>query len=202
MQIPFLYRENRVLDAWKKPSDVAIEVIWVLRIDMVYGIENEIANIILCLYQSIAEKCFITKKENNWENIEKIVWVEGCVNIPKGEVCLDHVYMPVEILPKRSVSSLMEYLKNKSSTMWRESFRELKYKYRNREFCSKGYCVNAAGKNVNTIAEYIINQPREQLTPKWENSFKGSRGTADRLGYIFTHKRRREDYAPIGKTIR
>ena len=40
---------------------------------MVYGIENEIANIILCLYQSIAEKCFITKKENNWENIEKIV---------------------------------------------------------------------------------------------------------------------------------
>lgn len=42
--------------------------------------------------------------------------------------------------------------------------------------------------NVDTIAEYIINQPREQLTPKWENFFKGSEGTVGRRGYVFTHK--------------
>ena len=59
------------------------------------------------------------------------------MNILKAEVCPDHVHMLVEIPPKMSVSSFMEYLKEKSSTMLYEQFSELKYKYRNREFWSK-----------------------------------------------------------------
>ena len=49
---------------------------WGLQIYIVYGIENGIANIILCLHQSIEEKYFITKKESNRRNIEKIVCME------------------------------------------------------------------------------------------------------------------------------
>lgn len=32
-----------------------------------FDIQNAIANIILCLPQSIEEKCFITKKGKKWE---------------------------------------------------------------------------------------------------------------------------------------
>ena len=68
------------------------------------------------------------------------------MNILKAEVCPDHVHMLVEIPRKMSVSSFMGYLKGKSSTMLYEQFSELKYKYRNREFCSEGYDTTA--KNV------------------------------------------------------
>ena len=102
------------------------------------------------------------------------------MNILKAEVCPDHVHMLVEIPPKMSVSSFMGYLKGKSSTMLYEQFSELKYKYKNREFWSKGYYVDTAVKNADRIAEYIANQLREdqlgeQLTLEWENPFKGSR---------------------------
>ena len=102
------------------------------------------------------------------------------MNILKAEVCPDHVHMLVEIPPKMSVSSFMGDLKGKSSTMLYEQFSELKYKYRNREFWSKGYYVDTAVKNAERIAEYIANQLREdqlgeQLTLEWENPFKGSR---------------------------
>ena len=102
------------------------------------------------------------------------------MNILKVEVCPDHVHILVEIPRKMSVSSFMGYLKGKSSTMLYEQFSELKYKYRNREFWSKGYYVDTAGKNAERIAEYIANQLREdqlgeQLTLEWENTFKGSR---------------------------
>ncbi len=102
------------------------------------------------------------------------------MNILKAEVCPDHVHMMVEIPPKMSVSSFMGYLKGKSSTMLYEQFSELKYKYKNREFWSKGYYVDTAVKNADRIAEYIANQLREdqlgeQLTLEWENPFKGSR---------------------------
>ena len=102
------------------------------------------------------------------------------MNILKAEVCPDHVHMLVEIPPKMSVSSFMGDLKGKSSTMLYEQFSELKYKYKNREFWSKGYYVDTAVKNADRIAEYIANQLREdqlgeQLTLEWENPFKGSR---------------------------
>ncbi len=80
------------------------------------------------------------------------------MNILKAEVCPDHVHMLVEIPPKMSVSSFIGYLKGKSSTMLYEQFSELKYKYRNREFWSKGYYVDTAVKNAERIAEYIANQ--------------------------------------------
>ena len=82
------------------------------------------------------------------------------VRIIEGEVCPDHVHMLVEIPPKMAVSSFMGYLKGKSSTLIYEQFGELKYRYRNRSFCCKGYYVDTAGKNTSRIAEYI----RQQLS--------------------------------------
>ena len=67
----------------------------------------------------------------------------------------------IEIPPKYSVSSIMGYLKGKSSLMIYEKFGNLKFKYRNREFWCRGYYVDTVGKNAKKIAEYIKNQLEE-----------------------------------------
>mgnify|MGYP003326698067 CR=1 FL=1 len=83
------------------------------------------------------------------------------INIIEAEMCADHVHMLLEIPPKYSVSTVMGYLKGKSSTMIYEQFGELKYKYKNREFWCKGYYVDTVGKNEARIAEYIKTQLEE-----------------------------------------
>ena len=80
------------------------------------------------------------------------------IEIIEARACPDHIHMLISIPPKYSVSQIMGYLKGKSSTMLYEQFSELKYKYRNREFWSKGYYVDTAVKNAERIAEYIANQ--------------------------------------------
>ena len=83
------------------------------------------------------------------------------INIVEAEMCIDHVHMLLEIPPKYSVSTVMGYLKGKSSTMIYEQFGELKYKYKYREFWCKGYYVDTVGKNESRIAEYIRQQLEE-----------------------------------------
>ena len=80
-------------------------------------------------------------------------WKE--VNIIETEVCPDHVHMLLDRPPKISVSSFMEFLKGKSSIMIYEKWGSLKYKYRDRQFWCRGYCVDTAGKNTKAIQEYI-----------------------------------------------
>ena len=89
--------------------------------------------------------------------------------------------MFIEIPPKYSVSSIMGYLKGKSSLMIYEKFGNLKFKYRNREFWCRGYYVDTVGKNAKKIAEYIKNQLEEDKIGKQmkisykEDPFMGSK---------------------------
>ena len=89
--------------------------------------------------------------------------------------------MFVEIPPKYSVSSIMGYLKGKSSLMIYEKFGNLKFKYRNREFWCRGYYVDTVGKNAKKIAGYIKNQLEEDKIGKQmkisykEDPFMGSK---------------------------
>ena len=89
--------------------------------------------------------------------------------------------MFVEIPPKYSVSSIMGYLKGKSSLMIYEKFGNLKFKYRNREFWCRGYYVDTVGKNAKKIVEYIKNQLEEYKIGKQmkisykEDPFMGSK---------------------------
>ena len=89
--------------------------------------------------------------------------------------------MFVEIPPKYSVSSIMGYLKGKSSLRIYEKFGNLKFKYRNREFWCRGYYVDTVGKNAKKIAEYIKNQLEEDKIGKQmkisykEDQFMGSK---------------------------
>lgn len=83
------------------------------------------------------------------------------VTILEAEACPDHIHILLEIPPKFSVSSVMGYLKGKSSLMIYDQFGDLKFKYRNREFWCRGYYVDTAGKNTKKIQEYIRHQLEE-----------------------------------------
>ena len=90
----------------------------------------------------------IFRKLCEWKGIEII----------EGEICPDHIHLLVSIPPKYSVSSVMGYLKGKSSLMIYQKWGNIKFAYRNREFWSKGYYVDTVGKNTKMIKEYISNQ--------------------------------------------
>ena len=86
--------------------------------------------------------------------------------------------MLIEIPPKYSVSSVMGFLKGKSSIMIYSRWGNMKYKYRNRELWCRGYYVDTVGKNTKKIKEYIANQLKEdqisdQMTIEQIDPFKG-----------------------------
>ena len=95
------------------------------------------------------------------------------INIIEAYVCPDHVHMLLEIPPKMSVSSVMGYLKGKSSLMIYERWGSARFQYR-------GYYVDTTGKNTQKIKEYIANQLKEdqlngQLTMEDVDPFTGSK---------------------------
>ena len=102
------------------------------------------------------------------------------VNLWEAEACPDHIHMLLEIPPKISVSNFMGFLKGKSSLMIYEKWRNMKYKYRNRQFWCRGYYVDTVGKNEKKIAAYIQDQLKEdemseQLTLEMDDPFTGNR---------------------------
>ena len=60
------------------------------------------------------------------------------VEILEGHLMPDHVHLLVSIPPKISVSSLMGYLKGKSSLIIFDKHANLKYKFGNRKFWAEG----------------------------------------------------------------
>lgn len=85
------------------------------------------------------------------------------IEIIAAEACNDHIHMLLRIPPKYSVSSVMGYLKGKSSLIIFERHANLKYKYGNRHFWCRGYYVDTVGKNEKKIKEYVQNQLREDI---------------------------------------
>ena len=69
--------------------------------------------------------------------------------------------MLVKIPPKHSVSGFMGYLKGKSSLIIYEEWKNMEYKYKNREFWCRGYYVDTVGKNTVKIKQYIEGQLKE-----------------------------------------
>ncbi|MDU2327360.1 MAG: IS200/IS605 family transposase, partial [Streptococcus salivarius] len=67
------------------------------------------------------------------------------VEIHEAEACPDYIHMLVSIPPKLSISSIMGYLKGKSSLMIFDRHANLKYKYGNRKFWCRGFYVDTVG---------------------------------------------------------
>jgi putative transposase len=85
------------------------------------------------------------------------------VEILEATACTDHIHMVLAIPPKYSISSIMGYLKGKSSLMIFDRHANLKYKYGNRHFWCRGYYVDTVGRNEKAIREYVKNQLQEDI---------------------------------------
>ena len=90
---------------------------------------------------------------------ELCLWKQ--IEIVEAQACKDHIHMCIKIPPKYSVSSIVGFLKGKSSLLIHERHGNLKYKYGNRSFWCRGYYVDTVGKNAKKIEEYIRNQLKE-----------------------------------------
>ena len=102
------------------------------------------------------------------------------IEIIEGTAMVDHIHLLVSIPPKYSISSFMGYLKGKSALMIFDRHANLKYKYGNRHFWSRGYYVSTVGLNEATIAKYVREQEAhdqmmDRITAKEaEDPFRGS----------------------------
>ena len=85
------------------------------------------------------------------------------VEIHEAEACPDHIHLLVSIPPHLSVSQFVGYLKGKSALMIFDRHANLKYRYGNRHFWCRGYCVDTVGRNKERIADYIRNQLQEDV---------------------------------------
>jgi putative transposase len=101
------------------------------------------------------------------------------VEIIEGSAMVDHIHLVVSIPPKYSVSSVMGYLKGKSALMIFDRHANLKYKFGNRHFWSRGYYVSTVGLNEATIAKYVREQYNQDqmmdkiTTKELEDPFRG-----------------------------
>ena len=96
------------------------------------------------------------------EIFRKLCQYKG-IEIIEGHLMPDHVHMLLAIPPKYSVSSVMGYLKGKSSLMVFDRHANMKYKFGNRKFWAEGYYVSTVGLNEATIAKYIREQDKGAL---------------------------------------
>jgi len=103
------------------------------------------------------------------------------VEIIEGEAMVDHIHLLVSIPPKYSISSFMGYLKGKSAMMNFDRHANLKYRFGNRHFWSRGYYVSTVGLHEATIAKYVREQEKhDQMmdrisTKEYEDPFRGSK---------------------------
>ena len=101
------------------------------------------------------------KKEIGTILRELCTWKD--VEIIEAHAMPNHIHMYVSIPPKMSVSGFMGFLKGKSTLLIFERHANLKYKFGNRVFWSKGYYVDTVGRNEKAIAEYVKNQEKEDM---------------------------------------
>lgn len=83
------------------------------------------------------------------------------IEIIEAQACPDHIHMLISIPPKYSVSQIRGYLKGKSGLIIFDRHANLKYKYGNRHFWSRGCFVDTVGRNKIAIKAYIQNQLEE-----------------------------------------
>ena len=138
----------------------------------------------LCKYHIIftpkyRRKIIYNKYRESIRDIIKSLCSYKGIEILEGHLMPDHVHLLLSIPPKYSVSSVMCYLKGKSSLLIFECHANLKYQFGNRHFWSIGYYVSTVGSNEATIRKYIQDQEKEDILhdklgiKEYDDPFKG-----------------------------
>ena len=104
----------------------------------------------------------MANKHNSLSHTKWLCKYKG-IEIIEGHIMPDHIHLLLSISSKYSVSSIMGYLKGKSSLMIFDMHSNLKYKYGNRKFWAEGYYVSTVGLNESTIRKYIREQESHDI---------------------------------------
>ena len=80
-----------------------------------------------------------------------------CV-IEEGYVMPDHVHMLISIPPKHSVSSIVGFLKGKSSIWVAQNINNRQKNFVGHKFWARGYFVSTIGANEEIVRKYVQNQ--------------------------------------------
>jgi putative transposase len=83
-----------------------------------------------------------------------------CV-IEAGYLMPDHVHMLISIPPKHSVSSVLGFLKGKSSIWVAQNIANKPRNFVGHKFWARGYFVSTVGADEKVIKAYIQNQEKE-----------------------------------------
>ena len=80
------------------------------------------------------------------------------IDVIEGTVCADHLHICVSIPPKYSVSTIVGYLKGKSTMILFERYSRLRKNFRGHAFWARGYYVSTVGLDEAEVRKYIKNQ--------------------------------------------
>ena len=83
-----------------------------------------------------------------------------CV-IEEGYLIPDHVHMLISVPPKHSVSSIVGFLKGKSSIWIAQNIANRQRNFAGHKFWARGYFVSTVGANEERVRAYIQNQEKK-----------------------------------------
>ena len=80
------------------------------------------------------------------------------IEVLDGAACADHIHIFLSIPPKYSVSSIVGYLKGKSTMILFERYSSLRRNFKGHSFWARGYYVSTVGLDEQKVRKYIKNQ--------------------------------------------
>ena len=92
------------------------------------------------------------------------------VEAVEGTLCTDHIHLCLSIPPKYAVSTIVGYLKGKSTMMIFEQYSRLRRNFKGHSFWARGYYVSTVGLDEAKIRRYIKNQQdNDTIEDKYDN---------------------------------
>ena len=107
------------------------------------------------------------------------------VNIIAGNACKDHIHICLSIPPKYAVSTIVGYLKGKSTMILFERYSRLRRNFRGHSFWARGYYVSTVGLDEAKVRNYIKNQQEHETvkdgydTDLTKDPFRGASNICD-----------------------
>lgn len=94
------------------------------------------------------------------DTFHRLARQKECV-IEEGYLMPDHVHMMLSIPPKHAVSSIVGFLKGKSSIWVAQHIAGRQKNFVGHKFWARGYFISTVGVNEDVIRKYVQNQESE-----------------------------------------
>ena len=92
--------------------------------------------------------------------LHRLAHQKGCV-IEEGFLMPDHIHILISIPPKLAVSSVIGFLKGKSSIWIAQNIHNKQRNFVGHKFWARGYFVSTVGADEKVVKAYIQNQEKE-----------------------------------------